>query len=56
MSAPPLVTNFRTAAHCASDIAARSGLSVSDVQGVLAVLELEGRAKENERGWLTRGQ
>ncbi|MCU1413135.1 MAG: dprA [Microbacteriaceae bacterium] len=36
------------------DIAARSGLSVSGVQAVLAVLELEGRATENDRGWLFR--
>ncbi len=36
------------------DIAARSGLSVTGVQAVLAVLELDGRATENDRGWLTR--
>jgi DNA processing protein len=44
------------AARSVDDIAARSGLSVASVQSVLAVLELEGRATEKDRGWLTRGQ
>ncbi|MES2172052.1 MAG: DNA-processing protein DprA [Actinomycetota bacterium] len=42
------------AARTVDDIAARSGLSVAGVQSVLAVLELEGHATENDRGWLTR--
>jgi DNA processing protein len=37
-----------------SDIAARSGLSVAEVQGVLGALELEGTVRERERGWTRR--
>lgn len=37
------------------DIAARSGLSVSDVQTVLGALELDGRVRERETGWLRSG-
>jgi DNA processing protein len=36
------------------DVAARAGLSVSEVTSVLGVLELDGRAVERERGWITR--
>jgi DNA processing protein len=42
------------AARSVDDIAARSGLSVSGVQAVLAVLELDGHVAENDRGWLIR--
>jgi DNA processing protein len=38
-------------ARSASDLAARSGLSVAAVQAALGTLELEGRATEGERGW-----
>lgn len=38
----------------APDIAARSGLSVSTVQSVLGILELEAVAVERERGWVKR--
>jgi DNA processing protein len=34
------------------DIASRAGLSISRVQSVLGVLELEGRASPRERGWV----
>ena len=33
------------------DVAARCGLSIGEVQSVLARLELEGNARESERGW-----
>ncbi|MCU1546911.1 MAG: dprA [Homoserinimonas sp.] len=36
------------------DIAARSGLSLANVQSVLGTMELEGRAVEAERGWVKR--
>lgn len=36
------------------DIAARSGLAVSQVQSVLGRLELEGAAATRERGWILR--
>lgn len=36
------------------DIAARSGLSVADVEAVLGRLELDGAVREAERGWLRR--
>ncbi|MET4582054.1 DNA processing protein [Conyzicola nivalis] len=41
----------------AADIAARSGLSIAEVQGLLGALELEGEVAERERGWVraTRG-
>jgi DNA processing protein len=42
----------RTPRH-ADDLAARAGLSVATVQAVLGILELEGRATEKDRGWLT---
>ena len=35
-----------------ADIAARSGLSLDAVRGLLGVLELEGQAAERERGWV----
>ncbi len=35
----------------AADIAARSGLSIADVQSVLGRLELVGQVRELERGW-----
>lgn len=38
-------------ARPAADIAARAGLSVADVQSVLGRLELEGAAREVDRGW-----
>ena len=41
-------------ARGADDIAARSGLGVQRVMAVLGVLALDGRATENERGWVTR--
>ena len=34
------------------DIAARAGLSAAQVQSVLGLLELEGRAERRERGWV----
>jgi len=37
--------------RAASDLAARSGLSVSVVQALLGALELEGRVVEREGGW-----
>lgn len=37
-----------------ADVAARSGLSLAQVQSVLGLLELEGRATERDRGWVTR--
>ena len=41
----------------AADIAARSGLSIAEVQGLLGALELEGEVAVRERGWVrvTRG-
>lgn len=42
------------AARSVPDIAARSGLSVGEVQAVLGVLQIEGVAKEGERGWTTQ--
>ncbi|WP_166873632.1 MULTISPECIES: DNA-processing protein DprA [unclassified Salinibacterium] len=39
-------------ARRAADIAARCGLSVAQVQGLLATLELEGRVTERDTGWL----
>ncbi|MET1042971.1 MAG: DNA-processing protein DprA [Microbacteriaceae bacterium] len=39
-------------ARRADDIAARSGLSVVQVRGLLATLELEGRVTERDSGWL----
>jgi DNA processing protein len=39
-----------------ADIAARSGLSVAGVQAVLGVLELDGKAKEGQRGWTAAKQ
>ena len=35
----------------ALDLARRSGLSIAAVQSMLGTLELEGRVKENEKGW-----
>ena len=40
------------AARDTADIAARSGLSVASVRGVLGPLELETRVRETPRGWL----
>ncbi|WP_083363644.1 DprA-like winged helix domain-containing protein [Microterricola viridarii] len=37
-----------------SDIAVRSGMAPNAVIATLGVLELEGRAREDERGWLRR--
>ena len=34
------------------DIAARAGLAISRVQAVLGVLELEGRVRSRDRGWI----
>jgi DNA processing protein len=39
-------------ARAAGDVAARAGLSVARVQAVLGILELDGRARERERGWV----
>ncbi|TQL47617.1 DNA protecting protein DprA [Homoserinimonas aerilata] len=36
------------------DVAARSGLSVGDVQSALGILQLDGRVVERERGWIMR--
>ena len=36
----------------AADIAARSGLSIAQVQGLLGTLELEGEVAQRERGWV----
>ncbi len=38
----------------ASDIAARSGLSIADVRAELGRMQLEGDARESERGWTKR--
>lgn len=40
------------AARSASDLAVRSGLAVSTIQALLGALELDGAARETERGWL----
>lgn len=40
------------AARDTADIAARSGLSVASVRGVLGPLELEARVRETPRGWV----
>ena len=40
------------AARSASDLAVRSGLAVGAVQALLGGLELEGGARETERGWM----
>lgn len=37
-----------------NDVAARSGMAPSAVMAVLGVLELDGRVREDERGWLRR--
>ncbi len=37
-----------------NDLAARSGMAPNEVIAVLAVLDLDGRAREGERGWLRR--
>lgn len=36
-----------------TDVAARSGLAVTETAGVLAVLQLDGRVEERESGWRT---
>ena len=36
----------------ASDIAARAGLSIAEVQALLGQLELTGEVGERERGWV----
>jgi DNA processing protein len=41
-------------ARAAGDVAARAGLSVARIQAVLGILELDGRARERERGWVKR--
>ena len=38
-------------ARGAGEVASRAGLAVASVQAVLGVLEIEGAAKEGERGW-----
>lgn len=38
--------------RAATDIAARCGLSLDHVRALLGVLELEGRVREEERGWV----
>ena len=40
------------APRVASDIAARAGLSIAEVQALLGQLELTGAVGERERGWL----
>ncbi len=40
------------APRTANDLAARSGLSVADVQAALGALELAGSVSERERGWV----
>lgn len=40
------------AARSVSDLAVRSGLAVSTIQALLGALELDGAARETERGWL----
>jgi predicted Rossmann fold nucleotide-binding protein DprA/Smf involved in DNA uptake len=35
-----------------TDIAARAGLAIADVQAALGRLELDGLVREAERGWL----
>lgn len=42
------------APRATADIAARSGLSVSDAQSTLGLLELDGAVVERERGWIRR--
>jgi DNA processing protein len=36
----------------AVDIASRAGLSIAEVQGLLGTLELDGRVRESEGGWM----
>lgn len=55
--ADPLVTRVLdalsvVAPRIPSDVAARAGLSIPDVQAVLGRLELDGLVRERERGWL----
>ena len=38
----------------AEDVAARAGLSVSDTQSALGLLELDGAVEERERGWVAK--
>ena len=38
----------------ASDIAVRSGLSIADVRAELGRMQLDGLARENDRGWMKR--
>jgi len=40
------------APRVASDIAARAGLSIAEVQALLGQLELTGAVGERERGWV----
>jgi DNA processing protein len=42
-------------ARSADDIAARSGLSIADVQSVLGAMQLEGSALERVTGWVKHG-
>jgi DNA processing protein len=44
----------RRSARTASEIAERAGLSISSVQSILGVLELESSVAERERGWVRK--
>jgi DNA processing protein len=43
------------AARTTSEVAERSGLSISSVQSILGVLELDSTVAEREKGWVRRG-
>ncbi len=43
-----------TAPRTSSDIAARAGMSVAEVQSILGQLELDGQVVERERGWIRK--
>ena len=44
----------RRAARTVDDLAARSGMSIAEVQAELGALEIDGGAMEGERGWVSR--
>lgn len=43
-----------TAPRTSADIAARAGMSISEVQALLGQLELDERVVERERGWIKK--
>jgi len=44
----------RRTARTVDDLAARSGMSIAEVQAELGALEIDGGAMEGERGWVSR--